>query len=222
MSHDPKIPEPVPPNSLDNIAEHLRPKDSMQDFLDSDTLLSRCIQPEPFSERTAEDATIKNIPVVDNEINVEVTTKIDQNIKAKRFLELVQGGVAQWDAAKQMGTTIKDLYQTQGMKSAVKRLIETNNLPAAVRKELVRSGLNKIFMENVDGGPKEQKLALQAAKQIASDPDVALNLPPSNISVNVDVSKLNELFKSLKPSEALAGLDIEDVDFEEIKEDKNV
>lgn len=216
MSEEPKISEP-----LDDIAKHFREKPMRDAWLEDTEAYGDTVQEKPFNPAPEGEHTIKDIPVVDNEVNVELTKKVEQNIKAKRFLEMVKGGVPQWEAAKKNGTTIKAIYQTQGLRAAVKNLIETGTLPAAIRKELVRAGLNKIFIENIDGGPREQKLALQAAKQISGDPDVGLNIPPSNISVNVDVTKLNELFKNMKVPEVFEGEQVTEAEFEEIKEEKS-
>lgn len=150
--------------------------------------------------RVKDDAISLDLPS-DTAVEVEVTHKIEENIKAKRFLELIEGGgLKDWEAARKMGTTLRQIHQDlPDIRTKVKQLLEKNSFNSAVRKEMVRAALNHILMENVDGNLKQQKVAISAAKEIAKDPDVGLNVPPSVIGVTIDMTALGKLRSDLEP-----------------------
>ena len=67
-------------------------------------------------------------------------------------------------------------------------------------RELVRAARNKILIQNMDPEAGDPKLALDAAKQIASDPDVGLNAPAMPL-VNIDLGTLGDLMKTADKSD---------------------
>ncbi len=122
------------------------------------------------------------------DVETDHQNKAPKNGIAKRFLELTGQGYKAHEAAKLMGSTIKGLVGNDAFKRQVQQLIETASLSADLRKEMLRAGLNRIFMENVSNPDKEsQKLAIEAAKVIGSDPDVGLNAQPqAGIQINLN------------------------------------
>ncbi|MEN6587805.1 MAG: hypothetical protein ABFE02_17325 [Sulfuricella sp.] len=93
------------------------------------------------------------------------------------------------------------------VRKAVTALVEGYHLDGAVRKLLVRAGLNKILIENADKtDPDSQKLLLAAAKQIADDPEVGLSPQQANMGVLVDLKDLAGLLANTKPLEGMATL----------------
>ncbi len=144
------------------------------------------------------------------DVTIEIEQGHQEGIKVKRFLELVESGKVPWEAARAMGSNMKTLTKNVDIREAVKKLIEGGRLPQDVRKQMVRDALDKILMDNVNGGSREQKIALGAAKEIAKDPDVGLNTAPV-VGVQVNVGNLQNLMGKLKP---IAGFE----DILEIKE----
>lgn len=200
-----------------DIAKGLRPRESTTaGWLEQEERPHA--EEKPYERAKIGDTVEHELPVTDGDLQIESTTKVDKNFKVKRFLEMVEGGKKPWDAAKQMGTTCDTLYKQAGIKAAVKKLIEANTLPAGIRKEMVRASLNQILMQNLDN-PKGHKLALGAAKLISQDPDVGLNIPPTSVSVNIDVGKLNQIFENTKTPD---GLEILEGEFEDVGDETKV
>ena len=132
----------------------------------------------------------------------------ESTLKARRFLELVESGDSPTSAARKVDSRsnvskIVGAVQDKDLRGKLKKLLERGRLPAEVRKEMVRAGLNDVFLEHVDGSPKNQKLALAAAKLISDDPEVGLNAPIVTPGVTIDMGKFGELLGRMKPIEGL-------------------
>ncbi len=151
----------------------------------------------------------------EQELHDAVETKPNKSIKAERYLELIAAGEPAHRAARFVGSTAGEMAKSPDMKAAVKKLIDEGTLPALVRKSMVRAGLDKIFMENLEN-KKGHKTAIQAAKLISSDPDVGLNAPPQGASVNIDLGELGKLMETLTPIKGLESI----LDVEEEKEEE--
>ncbi len=191
--------------NTDDIAKRLKPyKD---DSAWEGTALPSWVRQDLFAKST--DGPIFS-RVVASTADVTIVTDTrpagKSDIRAKRFIAAVKGGLPMWEAARQQGTTLNRLFKLNGTRSIVKQLMEEDSLPAAVRKEMVRSGLNKVFADNINGDLKQQKVALAAAKQIAADPEVGLTAPPIAVGVNVDMKGLFQMVKDMKPIEGLEDL----------------
>ena len=208
-----------PLSKPDNIHDRLRPKDERMAFAPGAE--PSWVRNDIF--KPVEGLCFQQVRDCDPTLFVKTVKGHKGDIRAKRFLEMVQDGQPMWYAARRQGTTIKQLLKRDGMREAVKKLMEEGSLPAAVRKQMVRDGLNKIFMQNVEGDLKQQKVALAAAKQIASDPEVGLTAPPTNIGVNIDMRGVMDLMKTTVPIEGLEDLLkdhqklITDAEYEDIK-----
>lgn len=118
---------------------------------------------------------------------------------ARNLIDLVRGGgLTPEEAARRLGLDPAALRENMELREQMRNLLASYaDIPSHVQKELVRAARLKILMKNVEGEtPGEQKIALEAAKQIGSDPDVGLNLPPVPV-MQVDMNTLEELFSKL-------------------------
>jgi hypothetical protein len=117
------------------------------------------------------------------EVTPEVAPAAYREI-SKRVVDLMHSGVSFEDATKIVGVDIKVAPESL-TKMLTASVITQYHLPAHAARELVRAARNKILLENLMPGG-DTKAALDAAKQIASDPDVGLNTPPSPlVQVNI-------------------------------------
>lgn len=153
------------------------------------------------------DEIVVPVPVADEDdtnIGVEINTKQTRSIRARRFLELVEDGMTPSNAAKRLHSNLRNMNHNTDIRTGLRELVDNARFPAEIRKEMVRAGLNSIFLRNVAGKLKEQKIALDAARQIAKDPEVGLNAITAGPSVNIDLSTLGTLLEKMKP---IAGLE---------------
>ena len=148
-------------------------------------------------------------PFVIDDVDIDNQDKKPKNALAKRFMDLCGQGYKPHEAAKLVGSTMKGLVGNDQFKRQVQQLIQTASLTPEMRKEMIRSGLNHIFISNINNPDKEsQKLAIEAAKVIGSDPDVGLNAAPqAGIQIN-----LNALGSVLEKTQT--------IDVKPIEEDK--
>lgn len=103
------------------------------------------------------------------------------------------------------GMTLKQATTALGVHSAsllasekvsLEELIAENKKPPEQRREMVRAGLDEIFLKTVRLDPE---LALKAAKQIAEDPEVGLSSSQMAqvLGLNIDLRSLEEPLKNL-------------------------
>ena len=156
------------------------------------------------------DLPIKNIEIPTDAIEVNkeqvdtVETSLDNSkkaglvpLKAKKFVDLVNSGVKPGEAAAKIGTTLTQINNSDDMRKAVQRLIDVGKLPAQVRKELYRIGLDKMFLESVNSDDiEERKFALSVAKTAGQDPEIAT--VPAEGQVNVDLREIGGIIKGLE------------------------
>lgn len=130
---------------------------------------------------------------------------------ANEVRALIKQGMTPEEACKSLGI---DLKRNADLRKQMRLLVaEVGEIPAQVQKELVRMARVKIMLKNVhEDDHNAQKLALQAAKQIAGDPDVGLNVPPQVINL-IDLGSLEDVFKHLPDT------DIVEAEFEEVPDE---
>lgn len=138
-----------------------------------------------------------------------VPQKSRASVQAKRFLELISNGVLPNTAAENLNENLPELRKDATIRKGLKLLVEQSRFPAEVRKEMVRAGLNKLFMENINGSLKEQKVALEASKQIAKDPETGLTTPNIGPQVHIDMGALTEMLQKMKPIAGLEDITVE-------------
>lgn len=126
------------------------------------------------------------------------TRKARAKVKVQTFAKLVEEGVSPSEAARRAGTSLSTLRNNQETKELVKQLVEGYHLPAEVRKLTVRAALNRLLVDNISSDDiDQQKVALEAAKMIAKDQEVALEAPQQQV-VKIDPALL-EVLKDFKP-----------------------
>jgi len=111
--------------------------------------------------------------------------------QARRVIDLVQEGVSPAEALKRVPGAPKDLLNRADVQAVLNDLAEYSLAPQ-VRREAVRSTLNKVLIESAQGTePIDRKLAIDAAKEIAQDPDVGLRTTQG--AVPIDLGALGDL-----------------------------
>jgi len=107
-------------------------------------------------------------------------------IKAQRFVDLLADGQTPGDAARAIGTTVRALNTSEDMSRAIKQLMDVGNVSAAIKREAIRAGLFMRFVRGIESAdPIEAKLALEASKQMASDPTIGLGTGEGGVTVNL-------------------------------------
>ncbi len=128
---------------------------------------------------------------------------------ASEVRQLIQQGLKPEDACAKLGL---DLKRNAELRKQMRLLVaETGDVPMQVQKALVRAARLKLMVKNVHSDDLDaQKIALQAAKQIGSDPDVGLNQPAAVIAL-IDLGSLEEVFDHL-PDENIIDVEVVEED----------
>lgn len=123
--------------------------------------------------------------------------------RAKRLLDRVSRGESLANAAKAERMTVAEIKSDDSpVRASIQQLIGTYFLPPEARRQMVRAGLNKVFLENVGSAdPAAQKVALDAAKQIGADPEVGLTTVETG-GVIVNIEGLAGIFEQIQASKA--------------------
>lgn len=138
-------------------------------------------------------------PFVVDDVEIDNRDSKPKNAMAKRFTELITQGYKPHEAAKLIGSTMRGLVGNDQFKKQVQQLIETASLVPEMRKEMIRSGLNHIFISNINNPDKEsQKLAIEAAKVIGADPEVGLNAPPQGTGIQINLNTLGNVLDKVE------------------------
>lgn len=133
-----------------------------------------------------------------NEMEVEIDPSTEEQIKAEKFITLIQEGSTPVEAARSIGTTLKKITTNTEMKEAVSQLVLTYNLTNEARRKLAEAGLTKMFLQGVDGDIEERKLALNIAKQLILGGGGKVDSGGAEVNINIDTVK-----------DSLTGLDFE-------------
>lgn len=153
-------------------------------------------------------------------IEIEAKDKPDKNTLAKKYLNLIGQGYKPGEAAKLVGTSMSGIASDNKTKKQLERLAKDYQLSADVRRALVRMGMNKILLDNIDSTDvNNQKLALDAAKAIGSDTEVGINAPPQP-GIQINVGNLQGLFSAIEiPKEEIIDVDFTRSNLGEIRKD---
>lgn len=135
-------------------------------------------------------------------IELEAKDKPDKKLLSKKFVDLLGQGYKPGEAAKRVGTSIKGIMSDSKVSKQIKALVENYQLNADVRRQVARNIANKIALENMDGDPTQQKLALDAIKVIGADTEVGINAPPQP-GIQINVGNLSGLFANIEVPEDL-------------------
>jgi hypothetical protein len=149
-----------------------------------------------FSDDPVMDVEGVSSTVTDVSLTVDDSKNGGAKVKAARFVDLLKDGVKPGEAAERIGTSLKQLRTSEDMKTAVAELLATATLSSEIRKGMVRAGLNKVFIEGISSeDPKDRKVALEAAKLIASDEGLQTG---SDVTVAFDLGDLGDVIKDVK------------------------
>lgn len=135
-----------------------------------------------------EESELDNSFRVVGDIQVGIDQSKDSTViaKAKRFVELVQHGKKPGEAAKAIGTSLREINNSGTMKEMVARLTETASLPDAVRIQMVQAFLNQtVIQAAVSDDPEILKIGLQAAKQISQEVNIGLTQSDNGVTINL-------------------------------------
>lgn len=103
---------------------------------------------------------------------------------ARRIYGMLKDGMPFDEAVLHLGARLPGGAKT-AFRGMVFDLISKFHLPDVVARETVRAARNKLLLENLGPGG-DRKIALEAAKQIAADPDVGLTAPPAPpVQINI-------------------------------------
>lgn len=143
-----------------------------------------------------------DVPVLETKVEVAnndkgINTVADRH--AKRLLDRVQRGETLAQASNAERIPVATLRNAENpIHQSLQNLIGNYFLPPEARKQMVRAGLNRMFLANVEStDTNQQRLALDAAKQIGADPEVGLNLEPTG-GVVINIGELDAVFKQIQ------------------------
>ena len=119
--------------------------------------------------------------------------------RAKRLLTRLKAGEPMQDAVRAERTTMAEIKDPRSpIRASLEQLVGQYFIPPEARRQMIRAGLNKLFIENVvSEDPMKQKTALDAAKQISLDPEVGLQQDQGG-GVIVNIGDLEGVFKQLR------------------------
>lgn len=132
--------------------------------------------------------------------------------QARKLVELMRRGASLEEVSDKTGLSRECLMRNAVIKRYIQEMIQNNWVPPAVQRELVRAARVKVLVNALQEDDK--KLILRAAKEIASDPEVGLNAPPSS-TVVLNIHDIAEVLDRVSPPPGV----ILDADVEEISND---
>lgn len=153
-------------------------------------------------------------------INGGIEGKAKPSTVVKKLIDMVEGGLTLEGAAKTMGLD-KAVAKNQELKDQFQKLLLEASFSPEIARAVVRSSRLKILGDALAHGlssvtpdgkqcPPDVgmlKIALEADKQIASDPEVGLTQAPQ-VSVNINFEKSRDLIDRTEP--VLASVEWED------------
>ncbi len=147
---------------------------------------------------------IEDLPDLPTEVTVSTVANNLNSIsekRAKRLLDRIKRGESLSDATRAERMSVAEVKDPHNpVRASIQQLIGQYFLPPEARKQLVRAGLNKVFIENVQSyDPAAIKLALDAAKQIGADPEVGLTTHETG-GVIINIGELAGVFDQIQVS----------------------
>ena len=142
---------------------------------------------------------------------VVVTEKRDRKPTSKiarRFSELVARGTSPKAAANLLRIDLAD-PGSYAVADEVQKLIRGYAARPEIDRELVRASRRKILIDAMTGENPDHGMALDAAKQIASDPDVGLNAPPAPL-VSLTFGSIEDLLNNIDSKDVILDVKAEE------------
>lgn len=164
---------------------------------------SPILQGEDLEREKGDTTNVISFPINNlGEVDVEVEEEKDglhrPEVKVRKFAEALAEGLTPGKAAQRLGTTLKQLKSRSDMCKAIEELIDVAHVKPEIKKEVIRAGLFKTFVEGITSDDKDaRKIALEASKQMATDPDIGLDRT-SDVSINVNLGELEDVLKDIK------------------------
>lgn len=121
--------------------------------------------------------------------------------RAKRLLTRLKNGESLSAATNAERMRVSELKDPESpVRQSLEQLMGKYFLPPKARAQMVRAGLNKVFIENIQSEDlAAQKLALDAAKQIAADPETGLTSQDAG-GVVINIGELAGVFSQIRES----------------------
>lgn len=132
---------------------------------------------------------------------------------AKRFVELVKDeGKTPKQAAALLRVDLSD-PGTYALATELQQLLKGYAAKPEMDRALVRAGRRKIALDAMglgrDGAVlSDPKIALEAFKQMASDPDVGLNAPPAPL-VSLNFGSIEDLLDKMDEKDVIIDVKVE-------------
>jgi hypothetical protein len=121
--------------------------------------------------------------VIETDVRVRPSSPVNeiQEARSEAFIELVKSGTSPTEAARELGTSLKELKRDPLVLAAAKELVQSYRFTAAERKELVQATRNKILLTGTN------QEALAAAKQIGEESDMGMSQGSPQTTVNIGI-----------------------------------
>jgi hypothetical protein len=121
--------------------------------------------------------------VIETDVRVRPSSPVNeiQEARSEAFIELVKSGTSPTEAARELGTSLKELKRDPLVLAAAKQLVQSYRFTAAERKELVQATRNKILLTGTN------QEALAAAKQIGEESDMGMSQGSPQTTVNIGI-----------------------------------
>lgn len=149
------------------------------------------------------------------DVTVELGKPRPRTAVAKKFAELVtEKGKSPAEAADLLGIKIDSAGAAQ-LRREVEGVIRGYTMKPEAAKVLVRAARNKLLIDalGTSGHEYDPKIALEAAKQIASDPDVGLTAAPVP-AIQLQFGSIEELLTQIDVRDVVVDAEKESTDGE--------
>lgn len=169
--------QPPNPRDRDEDFGRLEPAEPPQDAL----VVDLPTRPGNVPIEIGQPGSVPLVPKRIKEVSAAIRRSKDDKIQALRFGTLLEKGLTEQEAADELGVPLRNLTNKAEVKAVIKQLAEKYaDFTPELDKQLVRMKRRQLLVEAED--PKVQ---LEAAKQIANDPEVGLgsNAPVVNIDM---------------------------------------
>jgi hypothetical protein len=149
------------------------------------------------------------------DVTVELGKPRPRTAVAKKFAELVtEKGKSPNEAADLLGIKLDSAGAAQ-LRREVEGVIRGYTMKPEAAKVLVRAARNKLLIDalGTSGHEYDPKIALEAAKQIASDPDVGLTAAPVP-AIQLQFGSIEELLTQIDVRDVVVDAEKESTDGE--------
>lgn len=122
------------------------------------------------------------------------TQKQQRKAVVNTFTKLIESGVPPQTAAKKVKAELVNIPNRDRVLKLIEDTLSKYSVSADVMRASVRAARMKVLLEGI--ASDDPDLILNAAKQIASDPEVGLNAPPAT-NVKIEIGSLKEVLQTV-------------------------